>query len=174
MALEDVEIRNVGLTRKLISGKDTIEVVSMSDNLKFMIEQYKPVDFSKIAKNKYIISKTYNKNGEVGDIVDVSITVNNKKLYDEGHKYGYKIEDAIPNNMTFVEYVYSENNNGYLRKQDGQKLTINLWNPYDPKWNPSATKSVITYRARITNSGEQYEPGTIMLKYNDEIIDGIK
>ncbi len=171
---EDVEIRNVGLTRKLISGKDTIEVVSMSDNLKFMIEQYKPVDFSKIAKNKYIISKTYNKNGEVGDIVDVSITINNKKLYDEGHKYGYKIEDAIPNNMTFVEYVYSENNNGYLRKQDGQKLTINVWNPYDPKWNPSATKSVITYRARITNSGEQYEPGTIMLKYNDEIIDGLK
>lgn len=172
---EEVEIRNVGLTRKLISQNDSIELVSMSDNLKFMIEQYKSVDFSSISKNKYIISKTYDKpNAKEGDMVEVTITVNSKKMYEDGYKYSFKVEDAIPNNMTFVEYVYNNSSSGYLRKQDGQKLTINFWNPYDPKWNPSATTATIKYRARVTNSGEQYEPGTILLKNNDEIIDGNK
>ncbi|MBQ9266793.1 MAG: Ig-like domain-containing protein [Clostridia bacterium] len=172
---EEVEVKNVGFTRKLIAGKDEIEVVAMSDNLKFMIEQYKPIDFATIPDNDYIISKSYsNSNAKVGDLVEVSIVVDNKKLYDEGHQYGFKIEDAIPNNMTFVEYLYGQNTNGYLRKQDGQKLTINCWNSYDPKWNPSAIRSEVKYKVRITNSGEQYEPGIIMLKYNDEIIDGYK
>ncbi|MBQ9280566.1 MAG: hypothetical protein IJ215_05970 [Clostridia bacterium] len=171
--LEEVEVRNVGLTRKLISRKDDIEVISMSDNLKFMIEQYKPVDFSAIPNNSYILSKTYsNTNTREGEVVEVTIKVDNKKLYDEGHKYGYKIEDAIPNNMTFMEYLHGQNTSGYLRKQDGQKLTINLWNPYDPKYNPAATTSIIRYKVRVTNSGEQYEPGTIMLTYSDEIMDG--
>ena len=172
---EEVEIGNVGLTRKLISRKDTIEVVSMSDNLSFMIEQYKPVDFSSISKNNYIISKTYsNPNAKEGDIVEVNIKIDNKKLYNDGYEYGYKLEDAIPNNMTFVEYLYGQSGSGYLRKQDGQKLTIGMWNPYDPKYNPSATTSTIKYKVRVTNSGEQYEPGTILVKYNNQIIDGIR
>ena len=172
---EEVEVSNVGLTRKLIAGKDDIQVKLMTDNLGLMIEQYKPVDFSSIDKKKYIISKTYNnKNYKEGDIVEVSITLDNKKMYNDGFKYGFKLEDAIPNNMTFVEYLYGKDYSGYLRKQDGQKLTISCWNPYDPKWNPSATKSVIKYKVRVTNSGEQYEPGTVMAKYTNEIIDGIK
>lgn len=172
---EEVKVNNVGLTRKLISRNDNIRVVKMTDNLSFMIEQYKPVDFNRVPKNKYIISKSYNlSNAKEGDMVEVSIIIDNKKMYDDGIKYGYKIEDAIPNNMTFVEYLYGKELNGYLRKQDGQKLTISIWNPYDPKWNPSALKSTIKYKARITNGGEQYEPGTIMLRYNNEIIDGIK
>jgi hypothetical protein len=170
---EEVEIQNVGLTRKLIARKDTIEVVSMSDNLSFMVEQYKPVDFTKVPNNPYIISKTYsNPKAKVGDIVKVSITIDNKRLYEDGYEFGYKIEDAIPNNMTFVEYRYDEENSGYLRKQDGQKLTIHCWNPYDPKYNPSKTTSVLTYEVRVTNGGEQLEPGTIMEKYNNEIIAG--
>ena len=140
-----------------------------------MIEQYKPVDFSSIPNKKYIISKTYsNKNPKEGDMLEVSITIDNKKMYDDGMKYGFKIEDAIPNNMTFVEYIYGEKNTGYLRTQDGQKLTISFWNPYDPKWNPSATKSTIKYKVRVTNSGEQYEPGTILVENNNKIFDGIK
>ena len=115
-----------------------------------------------------------NKNYKEGDIVEVSITLDNKKMYNDGFKYGFKIEDAIPNNMTFVEYVYDRDYSGYLRKQDGQKLTISVWNPYDPKWNPSATKSTLKYKVRVTNSGEQFEPGTIMAKYTNEIVDGIK
>ena len=173
--LEEIEVKNIGLTRKLIAKKDLIEVVAMSDNLEFMIEQYKPVDFSTIPNGKYIISKTYSKkNTEVGEIVEVTITINNKKLYEDGQKYGMKLEDAIPNNMTFVEFLYGQNLNGYLRKQDGQKLTIGLWNPYDPKYNPSQTISTIKYQVRVTNSGEQYEPGTILLRYTDEIMDGLK
>ncbi len=172
---EVVEVKNIGFTRKLIAGKDDIELVAMTDNLSFMIEQYKPVDFASIEKGKYIISKTYsNKNYKEGDILEVSIKIDNKKLYDDGQKYGFKVEDAIPNNMTFVEMLYGKDLNGYLRKQDGQKLTITVWNPYDPKWNPSATTSTLKYKVRVTNSGEQYEPGTILVKYNNQIIDGIK
>ncbi len=172
---EEVEVSNVGLTRKLIAKKDDIKLKAMTDNLKLMIEQYKPVDFKSVDRKNYIISKTYsNTNYKEGDIVEVRITLDNKKMYDEGFKYGFKIEDAIPNNMTFVEYVYDRDYSGYLRKQDGQKLTISVWNPYDPKWNPSATKSTLKYKVRVTNSGEQYEPGTIMAKYTNEIVDGIK
>ena len=171
---EVVEVRNIGLTRKLIKGKDQIEVVKMTDNLKFMIEQYKPVDFKDVPRNNYIISKTYSKkNPNLGDLVEVTITLDNVKLYNDG-KYSMKLEDAIPNNMTFVEYLYGTGTNGYLSRQDGQKLTINTWNPYNPKWNPSATKSYIKYQVRVTNDGEQYEPGTILEKYDNKILDGIR
>ncbi len=172
---EEVEVKNVGLTRKLISGKDEISLVHMTDNLSFMIEQYKPVDFSTIPNGKYIISKTYsNTNPNLGDMVEVSIKIDCVKLYEEGFKYSLKIEDAIPNNMTFVEYLYGRDWSGYLRKQDGQKLTIGFWNPYDPKWNPSAKTATVKYKVRVTNGGEQYEPGTILVEYNNKIVDGIK
>lgn len=172
---ENVEVRNVGLTRKLIKGKDEIELVSKTDNLSFMIEQYKPVDFNDFSNGKYIISKTYSqKNAKEGDIVEVSIKIDNKKLYENNMKYGFKVEDAIPNNMTFIEYVYDKDFSGYLRKQDGQKLTISYWNPYDPKWNPGATTSTLKYKVRVTNNGEQFEPGTILVEFNNKIVDGIK
>ena len=169
------EVNNVGLTRVLIAGKNDVELKAKTDNLSFMIEQYKPVDFNSISKKNYIISKTYsNSNPKEGDIVEVSITLDNKKMYNDGYKYGFKIEDAIPNNMTFVEYIYGEKTSGYLRKQDGQKLTISFWNPYDPKWNPTATKSILKYKVRMTNNGEQFEPGTILVEYNNKIVDGLK
>ena len=106
--------------------------------------------------------------------MEVTITIDNKKLYEDGKKYGLKVEDAIPNNMTFVEYLYGENVDGYLNRQDGQKLTIYFWNPYDPKWNKTQTKSYLKYTVRVTNDGEQFESGTILERYNNEIIDGIK
>ena len=172
---EEVEVSNIGFTRKLIAGVDNITLSSMTDNLSFMIEQYKPVDFNEFTNGKYIVSKTYSKNNaQEGDVVEVSITIDNKKLYDDGQKYGFKVEDAIPNNMTFVEYLYGKDWSGYLRKQDGQKLTIGYWNPYDPKWNASATQSTIRYKVRVTNNGEQFEPGTILVQYNNKIVDGIK
>ncbi len=172
---EVVEVKNVGLTRKLIAGKDDIRLTKMTDNLSFMIEQYKPVDFDTIPDKEYIISKSYSKKSpNLGDLVDVTITVDCKKLYNDGQKYGLIIEDAIPNNMTFVEMIYDNNSRGYLRKQDGQKLTISFWNPYDPKWNPSATKASIKYKVRMTNNGEQFEPGTILVEYNNKIVDGLK
>ena len=172
---EVVEVNNVGLTRVLVNGKDDIELVAKTDNLSFMIEQYKPVDFTSISNKKYFVSKTYsNTNPKEGDMVEVSIVIDNKKLYDDGMKYGFKVEDGIPNNMTFVEYIYGKNTGGYLRKQDGQKLTINYWNPYDPKWNSSATKTTLKYKVRVTNGGEKYEPGTILVEYNNMIVDGMK
>jgi hypothetical protein len=172
---EKVEIGNVGLTRKLIAGKDDIAIVSMTDNLSFMIEQYKPVDFGILSKGKYIISKKYSsKNAKLGDIVDVTITIDNKKLYEDGYKYSMEVQDAIPNNMTYVEYLIDEGTSGYIRNQDGQKISIGFWNPYDPKWNPSKTTSTLKYRVRVTNDGEQFEPGTIIIGLNNKIIDGIK
>ena len=172
---EKVEVSNIGFTRKLIAGKDDISLVSKTDNLSFMIEQYKPVEFSSIPNGKYIISKTYSKaSPNLGDMVEVSIKIDCVKLYEDGNKYGLKIEDAIPNNMTFVEYLYGQDWSGYLRKQDGQKLTIGFWNPYDPKWNPSAKTATIKYKVRVTNGGEQFEPGTILVEYNNKIVDGIK
>ncbi len=172
---EEIEVKGIGFTRKLISRKDTIKVVSMTDNLSFMLEQYKPVEFENVPKKGYIVSKKYSKdNAKEGEIVTVTITIDNKKLYEDGIKYGCKVEDAIPNNMAFVEYLYGESHAGYLRNQNGQKLTIGFWNPYDPKYNASETKSVLTYRARVTNGGEQFEPGTILLQNNNELIDGIQ
>jgi hypothetical protein len=172
---EEIAIRNIGLTRVAIKGKDSIRLTAKTDNLKFMIEQYKPVDFKDVPSKKYIISKTYSSAlPNLGDMVEVTLKIDNKKLYEDGIKYGLEIEDAIPNNMTYVEYLHEASNSGYLRDQNGQKITIGYWNPYSPKWAPDKTVSTIKYKVRVTNSGEQYEPGTILITYANEIIDGIK
>ena len=172
---EEISVRNIGLTRVLIKGKDTVKLSSKTDNLKFMLEQYKPVDFKDVPSKDYIMSKSYsNKNPNLGEMVEVTLKIDNKKLYEDGIKYGVEIEDTIPNNMTYVEYLYQASSNGYIRRQDGQKLTIGYWNPYSPKWNPDKTVSTIKYKVRVTNSGEQFEPGTILVTYANEIIDGMK
>ena len=43
----------------IITKNQNIKVKEISDNLKVMLEQYKPVDFSTLERKGYIISKTY-------------------------------------------------------------------------------------------------------------------
>lgn len=168
---EEVKIRNVGLTRYEITKNQNIKVKEISENLKVMIEQYKPVDFSALERKGYIISKSYKntKDAKLGDIVEVVIKLDNVKMYNE-KAYFSIIEDVIPNNMTFIE-VDRNLSDGYLRKSSGQKMTFSYYNAYDPKWNPERTTGTIVYRARVTNDGEQFEPGTILENYNNEIAD---
>jgi len=170
---DTIEIKNVGFTRKVISKNSDIEFISNTGNLSYMLEQYKPVDFDSIERKGYIISKKYSKeNPKLGDIVEVTIAIDNKKLYENGYKYYCNIEDAIPNNYTYIEFDYSKSN-GYLRKQNGQKLSFSIWNTYDPKYNSDKVTSYIKYKVRMTNDGEKLEPGTIALQ-KTKIIDKLK
>ncbi len=165
-----INVRNIGLTEINVSNKSNYYVKSMSDNVKVMLEDYKPVNVDAYESKGYI-SKTYSKNNpKPGETVSVTITIQNKKLVEEVGNNAYIIEDVIPNNMSFMDI--NNGSNGWLNHKDGQKLQFYTYTQVNNNGIPAEVK--FTYNVRVASAGEQKESGTLLINFDDEIIDIIK
>lgn len=164
-----IKINNIGYTEYKVDNKHKYVVKDLSDNIKVMLEDYKPIDTS-LYESKGIIKKTYsNNNPKEGDVVTVTITVDRNALLKEDDYGLYTIQDVIPNNMAYIETTNTINS-WYCRK-DGQKIEFHV---YASTYDYNKTDPVMTYQVRVTNSGEQKESGTVLTNFDNEIIDIIK
>ena len=172
---KEIDLKNVGLTKFALSKTDDIVIKKISDNLAIIVEDNKAINFEKYPSSGYIISKEYNKSNSANNaenLYTVTIKLDIKKLYEDSKETFYRLEDVIPNNMTFVSFDSEKET--YLEMKDGQKLIINCFNSYG--LNNSNTKSPleIKYTVRQTNEGEQLEAGTVLVNESGEIVDTVK
>ena len=164
---EDIKINNIGYTDYKVTNKSKYIVKNLTNNIKIMLDDYKPVDTSKYESKGYL-DKTYNnKNVKEGNIVTVTLKVDISKLREQYGNYGiYTIQDVVPNNMVFVDTINCDH--CWFSGKDGQKVEFTVYSSDTDKY------ATVSYHARVQNNGEQKESGTVLTNFNNEIIDIIK
>ncbi len=171
---EDVEVKNIGLTRKFLTNASKYYIFDKSDNLDFWLEDYKDVEVDKF-EEKGLITKNYDTSKiSVGDIVTVTITINAKQLNIARGNESYLIYDVLPNNLTFIEILENQSSKSiYYNDRDGQKISFRFNNYYGDNYS---TPDVVTikYQVKVVNSGEQKETGVLLTTDKKEIVDLIK
>ncbi len=164
---ENIKINNIGFTEKNVSNRSTYSVKELSDNIKVMLEDYKPLDISKY-EDHGIVTKSYStKNPKEGEVVTITITINRNKLIELGGEKGYILQDVVPNNMAFIDTISTTH--AWQGGKDGQKLEYYIY--ASPRDNDNIE---IQYHARVTNNGEQRESGIVITNYDNEVIDVLK
>jgi len=162
----DIKTKNIGYTKYPLTNKSTYRIVDADDNLKLMVEDYKELDISKIDKLN-VISKSYNSTPVLGENTRVTLKINAKEIYNKFGKGTYYIQDVVPNNLGFIDYLPAFSSRySYYSGKDGQKLSFSISvNDY------STEEEKIVYDVRMTNDGDMIETGTALLNSNNEIVD---